>query len=123
MNSSIIILFLASIALSVPVGGEGLLAGLGKEIVAAPPHPIPKPLPIANPGGTRGASVASSSSSREKVQLTPEGLELKSLLYQWGAAEQARIRKATLSRAEEIQKLKDPGNFVGENGVKDFARF
>ena len=53
MNSSIIILFLASIALSVPVGEEGLLAGLGKKIVtAANPHPIPKSklLPVANPG-------------------------------------------------------------------------
>ena len=45
------------------------------------------------------------------------------MLDQWDA-EQAQIRKATLSRAEEdalTQKLKDPGNFAGENGIKDFA--
>ena len=129
MNSSIIILFLASIALSVPVGEEGLLTGItdiGKEIVAAAhPHRIPKPLPIANPG-TMGASVASSS-SREKVQLTPEAkgrsLQLKSLLDQRDA-EQARIRKATLSYAEEkalTQKLNDLSNFAGKNGDADFA--
>ena len=63
------------------------------------------------------------------MQLTPEGLKLKSFLDQWdpskSKSKQAAERKATLSHAKEealTQKLNDPANYDGENGINDFTK-
>jgi hypothetical protein len=103
MNSSIIILFLASIASSVPVGGQGLPIA-AKELAVE-----------LNPEGQllKGlldkwdARAAKSPLSRDD-QLNALSKKLNPLTH--------KEEKAL------TQKLLNPSNFAGENGKADFAK-